>query len=269
MQQFRWILALSGGLALSAFFFAVSATGSVVARQAPTATPAQVDLFNSVPTPEPFDELETPTRTPTPLGIAQLEARQNANVRALPDPGAELVGEIQPGTYYNVIRRYFRWIEFQYDEAPNRRGWVYDELVQIVGDESVIPVVESLEEDTDTVDEFDATATSLSITQTPGGLLTATAVARGGAGSAARTNQFNIEQVTQEVGTGDTEVLPTYTFPPGVVAMAPSPAQPTATRNPDTENRLTLPAPERIPPLVPIAALGLLGLLGLFVSSLR
>jgi hypothetical protein len=240
----------------------------VEARQAPTATPAQVDLNEIAPTQESFQDLvDTPTRTPTPLGIAQIEANEGANVRAEPAPDAELLGQIRPGEYYNVIRRYYRWIEIQYDASPTRRGWVFDELVTIIGEESVIPVVESLDQANTAADDFDSTATGLAITQTPGSLLTATAAARVGGRSAPIQNEFSIQQVTQP-GDEIREALPTYTYPPGIIALAPTEdgVTPTAT---DEMSRLTFSAPDQVSPIVPVAALGALGLLGLLASSIR
>lgn len=247
---------------------AQSGSAETVLRQAPTATPAQVDLFSVAPTQEQLDLEDTPTWTPTPLSIAQLEALEAANVRAQPDPNAELLGQIRPGEYYNVIRRYYRWLEFQYDQSPTRRGWVFEDLVQILGDSSVIPVVESLDEEVGAVDDLNSTATALVVTQTPGALLTATAVARGGAAASAPQSDFSIAQITQEMIVG--EALPTFTYPPGIAALAPTEAAAAAApAEAPGEQTLNLPAPGDLPPMLPIAALSLLGLLGLMLSSFR
>src|SRR5215213_2671397 len=148
------------------------------AQDFPTATPAQVDLFNAVPAAQELVATSTLTRTPTPPGPVQLEAKDIANVRALPDQTSERLGEIRAGTRYNIIRQYFHWIEFQYDQSPNQRGWVFDELVNFIGDQGSIQQVESLDATSASNFSFDTTATGLALTETPGGLLTATALAR-------------------------------------------------------------------------------------------
>lgn len=261
----RWLMVCGVILLFGTIMSEVQGDQRDIPLQGPSATPAQVDLFDVVPTQVPFEVESTPTRTPTPLGIAQLEALQAANVRAAPDPEAELLGQIRPGEYYNVIRRYYRWIEFQYDQTETRRGWVFDELVTIIGDESVIPSVESLDESVSAVDDFNATATALGITQTPGALLTATAQARPGTGSGALQSEFSIDQITQEVLVD--EVLPTFTYPPGIIAAAPTESASTATAENSTS--LSFSAPGSLPPVVPIALLGALGLIGLLVSYFR
>ena len=236
----------------------------------PTATPAQVDL-SGLAQPEQFGPTETPTRTATPQGPVQLEALANANVRAQPDTAGELLGQIRPGEYYNVIRRYYRWIEFQYDPAPSRRGWVFDELVRFVGDESAIPSVESLDATIEGAPDIDATSTALAITGTPGGLLTATAQARAAAVAAGQlgieTPGSNPAESTQE--TAAAPVLPTFTYPPGILALAPTEdaaGLPTATREPSARLVDVVPA---IPPVAPILALAGFGLLGFLVSAFR
>lgn len=240
------------------------------AQGLPTATPAQVDL-SGLAQQQQFGPTETPTRTPTPVGPVQLEALQNANVRAQPDTSAEILGQIRPGEYYNIIRRYYRWIEFQYDAAPTRRGWVFDELVRFIGDESAIPSVDSLSATIEGAPDVDATSTALAITATPGGLLTATAQARSGVA----VGEIGIQTPDSASPDGATSVpataqaLPTFTFPPGIMALAPTddgsdPA--TATTEP---GRQIVDAVPTIPPLTPIVALAGLGLIGLLVSAIR
>lgn len=251
------------------------------AQGLPTATPAQVDLSGVAQPAQQFGPTETPTRTPTPQGPVQLEPLQDANVRAQPDPAADLLGQIRPGEYYNVIRRYYRWIEFQYDPAPSRRGWVYDELVRFVGDESAIPVVDSLSATIEGAPDIDATSTALAITGTPGGLLTATAQARLGASASGndfgngdgeigiQTPDGSGAASTASVGSG--AALPTFTYPPGIIALAPTEdagvsALPTPTL--ETRTRLVEAVPA-IPPLTPIVALAGLGLIGFLISAIR
>jgi hypothetical protein len=259
-------------VALLSLLLLRAAGGPAAAQTVPTDTPAVVDLSGVAP--QSFGPTETPTRTPTPPGPVQLEALNFANVRALPDTASDLLGEIRQGEFYNVLRRYQRWIEFQYDPAPTRRGWVFDELVRFIGDESAIPIVD----DPAATAEGgpDLLATNLAITATPGGLLTATAQARTDAASGDTPAAGELAVTGEAVGAPDalTEeslpgaALPTYTFPPGILALAPTEAPP----QPDTPT-LAPAAPGLaeggLPPVAPILALGVLSLLGFLLSSLR
>nr|PZN55127.1 MAG: hypothetical protein DIU68_09020 [Chloroflexota bacterium] len=274
MNRNLWTLA---AVMLIASAFA-NVKADIAGQILPTDTPAAVDLSGVLPAVQQAGPTETPTRTPTPPGPVQIEALQTANVRANPHPEAELLGQIRPGEYYNAIRRYYRWIEFQYDAAPNRRGWIYDELVRFAGDESAIPSVESLDQQPEGAPDVDATSTALAITATPGGLLTATAQARlqteevtpqagqvaGALGFQTPSNDPNA--MTDEAPGG--APLPTFTYPPGILPLAPTPQPvdeaPTAAPLPRATTTNTT-----IPPIVPIAVLGGLGLLGLIASLFR
>lgn len=242
------------------------------AQTFPTATPAVVDL-SGLAQQQQFGPTETPTRTPTPIGPVQLEANQNARVRAQPSTEAEVLGEIRPGEYYNVIRRYYRWIEFQFDAAPTRRGWVYDELIRFIGDESAIPSVDSLDATVEGAPDIDATSTALAITATPGGLLTATAQARSGAAPVA-AGEIGIQTPDSANPNAPTatrvpeELLPTFTYPPGIIALAPTEAADLPTDTPEPTAQIVEAVPV-IPPLTPIVALAGLGLIGFIISAFR
>ena len=72
----------------------------------PTATPAQINLSPVAPPAGQQDAaLPTPTRTPTRRGIALLEAKDFANVRAEPSTDSAQLGTIRAGETYNVIGR--------------------------------------------------------------------------------------------------------------------------------------------------------------------
>lgn len=217
----------------------------------------------------------TATRTPTPLGPALLEAKTEANVRAQADPNAELYGTIRAGDLYPIIGRYFRWLQFQYPTSPAGTGWVFDELVTIRGDEASIPDLTLQEAPTADTAALTGTASFLSITLTPGGLLTATANARViSIPAPAQPGQGDTAAAAPE-STGETtaalNVLPTFTFPPNVIAATPTPlgvrsAAFAATPAPPVES---VPLPGSVPPIVPILALGAFGILGLAISSFR
>lgn len=263
-QRIFWILVI-----LLAFRVARAEDPKQVAV---SATPVPINL----PSPLPFvtqipQTTATATRTPTPLGAALLEALTEANVRAQPDTESERLGTIRAGDLYPVIGRYFRWYQFQYDQSPSGTGWVFDELVQIIGDENTITDLN--EEAVPTIDPVFAgqTATLEAITQTPGGILTATAVGEQ-IPLPIPSNQQQPE--TGIVGAADSGLLPTFTFPPNVVALAPTNVV-TESSGGEAETgdisqglgNITIPT--TLPPIAPILVLGLLGIIGLFISSFR
>jgi hypothetical protein len=233
-------------------------------------TPAPINL----PSPLPFstDVLSTATltRTPTAPGPALLEAINEANVRAQPDTESERLGTIRPGETYPIIGRYFRWYQFQYAQSPTGTGWVFDELVRIIGDETAIR--DLAEEALPTTDDTAValTGTMEAITQTPGGILTATASAQfiplpiEGA-----TSNAPLETILE----GEATFLPTFTYPPEVALVPPE----NAYREGSTVNGTPTLAPnqsgivvmEGIPPILPILLLAGFGILGLLVTTRR
>lgn len=234
----------------------------------PTATFVQVDLptpLPIVPTATNASSVNPIERTATPEGLAFLEAITEANVRAQADPDSERLGTIRTGEQYIVIGRYFRWYQFQYNQSPSGTGWVFDELVQISGNENNI---RDLSVSTPTVDlaASEISGTIAFITQTPGGLMTATA----GAGVIPLPIATG-ENLTS--GTGNplisTTLLPTFTAPPNFVPLATiaegnNSVVPTGI--PRSSDNLEM---SRIPPILPIVLLGGAGMLGLLISSKR
>jgi hypothetical protein len=233
-----------------------------------SATPASITLPSPLPLTTQEQSTSTATYTPSPPGPALLEAVTEANVRAEPDPESERLGTIRSGEVYAVIGRYYRWYQFQYNQGT---GWVFDELVNIAGDETRI--VDLSESALPTVDNtaLAATSTMEVITLTPGGVLTATAAAAviqlpvqpGGSPESALSSQPD----------GAAQVLPTFTYPPEVAAVPPDNAfssevilNATPTLIPST---LVFSITEGVPPLVPILILGGVGLLGLVITSYK
>jgi len=229
-------------------------------RQSPT--PITVNLV----TPTPFTNQQvvatvTPTFTPTAKGPVLLEVREsagNVNVRAEPDPNSDRLGNIEFGTQYPVLRQYFLWYEFQYELSPSGRAWVYGELVDIIGDETEIEIIDTLVDsntqiDTD-VDQI--TQTAIAITSIPGALETATASAR-------ILSVPTLAQDTESQLVQDSIPLPTFTYPvDAVVSLATPNSDLVATENRTQETG-------GLPPLFPIIMLGGFGLIGLVISSLR
>lgn len=236
-------------------------------------TPVQVQIPNAAPGGgEQSEATMTPTRTPTPVGPVLLEAITEANVRAEADLESEKLGTIRAGDTYPVLGRYFRWLQFQYDKSPNGTAWVFDELVTIIGDETTIPDLNVNALPTVDVAAVNATGTWEAITQTPGGLLTATAQAR--VLPAPGSNFGNPGQGGDNNGVALPQVLPTFTWPPDLAAVGqtatsvPGNGESSATATPSvvaTSN----PVEDGMPPIAPILLLGGLGVLGLLIASIR
>lgn len=239
----------------------------VTAQELVTATPVSGSFPTLPPPPIQGGATATPTYTPTAPGRAVLEAKADAgdvNVRAEADIGADRIGTIRAGDQYPVLGKYFRWYQFQFDLAPAGRGWVFDELVNIIGDPSTIPdlSVEALPTDDPVI--MGATQTQAALTQTPGGILTATENSRQIIlpGTPAAPNAAEVAV------SGDNAVpLPTFTFPPDLIAATPVDLS-LITPTPAT-GFTSISVSDGVPPIVPIVVLGGFGILGLFISSLR
>ena len=211
----------------------------------------------------------TPTLTPTERGGVMLVVRtgvESANVRALPDLDAERIGSISPGETYAVIGRYFRWINFQYDER--RTGWVYDELIEFIGDTNEIIDVDPYSQPTPV--GLEITETFEAFVQTPGGEQTATASAR----VLVAPTQVANNSIDNSSSNNAIERLPTFTPPPNVPSFDELTIQPNSgptgtprsVANADTFVEFV---EGGIPPILPIIAFGGLGLLGLLVAIIR
>ena len=264
-------LSLSVVLIVSFFVIGGAPQARKVAAQAgPTATPARITIPTLTPIITDADQpTATWTPTPTPIGVVLLEALNEANVRAEPDVNSERLGSIKAGDTYPVIGRSFRWLEFKYDVAVSGTGWVYDELVNIIGNpDDIVDLNANLLPTVDTA-SINATQTWEAIVQTPGGILTTTADAR--IIQPPVTSQANDNPGTITIPGASAPavgVLPTYTFPPDVPAQAPTLGEsngltPTPIINP---NRTSTGG---VAPIVPILLLGGAGMLGLVFSSTR
>ncbi len=240
------------------------------AQVAVSPTPVRIVIPTAGAPTAPVNITPTLTRTPTPIGPVVLEAKTEANVRAEPDPDSELLGTIRAGDVYPIIGRYFRWLQFQFPTSPSGTGWVFEELVTIIGDQAA---VRDLTVDAaPTADETSVaqTATFEFLTQIPGGILTATANARI---IVIPTQPGNAEAATPVLLQEELNVLPTFTWPPDQFLAAPGtpPVGLTSTDLNDSQpqNGIPVAIPERIPPIVLILALGGAGVLGLAISTLR
>lgn len=224
---------------------------TAAAQEGPTATPQPVNLSTAAPVVSP-GAATTPTRTSTPEGQIYIEAREFANVRAQPDPDAAQLGQIRSGDRYVAVGRYFQWIQFQYPPSPSGMGWVFGDLVNVIGDAALIPELTDPGANAPNEAEIRAAGTAAAVTQTPGGVLTATASTR-------------FEALGQLTLQGPL-ILPTFTYPPGV-ALQPASSAPAAEATPAPAAALQ--DTGSVPPIVPILAVGGLGVLGLLIASMR
>jgi hypothetical protein len=233
--------------------FALSAFANAEpVAQAPTATPQPVNLSTRAPGGVP-DAAATATRTPTPEGQIFLEAREFANVRAQPDTDAAQLGQIFSGEQYVAVARYFQWIQFVYEPSPTGRAWVFADLVDVTGDVAQLPELTDPGELSPNDDEINAIGTQAAVTLTPGGLLTATADSR-------------FQALGQATLAGPL-ILPTFTYPPGIV-MIPTSAEPLPDSTPAPTPAAST-ADGALPPIVPVLLIGGLGVIGLLINGLR
>jgi hypothetical protein len=240
----------------------------------PTPVRVTIPTAASVPTQgEPPTEIP-PTFTPTDQGPAQLQAREGAgsvNVRLQADPDSEIVGTIQFGDLYVVTGRYFRWLQIRYEASPSRHGFIFEELVEIIGDQANIPDLTESALPTQDTTIADTTATWQAVEATPGALLTITADARvleipAGANVEPGDDGSEADGMSASSALTMPEILPTFTFPPNLVALAPTqvPVDEIAVVEPSGAN---LAIPDGIPPIVPIVVLAGLGVVGLLIGG--
>lgn len=207
-------------------------------------------------------ETFTPTPTETELGLAQLQVKATtgeANVRSEPDPASQQLGVIQTGILYVVRGRYFSWYLFDFASSPTGTGWVYGELVDIIGDPFTIPDIDPYAVPTNPADA-QATQTAALVLQTPGGDLTITAESR--------ILVIDTPIVDTNALQPSNEILPTYTPPteynPRITATSVLDGQ-----QGTILTALNTVSSQGIPPLLPIAGLAGLGILGVVISTLR
>ncbi len=272
MSRFILIVRMARLILVALFIWLVGdGLGLVLAQEPVTSTPVRAELPTLAPPVIEAAVTATPSRTPTPEGQVLLEAKADAgdvNVRAEPDISAERLGSIRAGRTYQVFGRYFRWLQFQYDDAPAGpvRGWVFDELVDIIGDPNAIPNLQPDESAPPAANIAPEEALAL----TPGGALTATASVRILTLPGAELSSSGAQQSAARAAGEESAVqpLPTFTYPADLAVSAPNAAS--LDRVNDTAARSRpVDSPDGLPPIGPIILLGAMGLLGLAVSSLR
>jgi hypothetical protein len=242
----------------------------LAAQEAPTATPIQIQLATAPPDAESQVATQTPTWTATSPALAALSPRDIANVRAEPSLDGAILGSIRAGERYTITGKYFEWFQIQFNNSPTGRAWVFSGIVDVTGDASAVPEVTLEPLPTRDPRQDQATLTQAALALTPGGAETATVAARGVVAtldlSALQSGNAPAPQAL------DGTLLPTFTYPPNVAALAPTDTAGDQTMAPtESVADITLSSDElsRIPPIVPIILLGTIGALGLALNSLR
>lgn len=271
------VLNITIACTIFSFVLAIYASADETGVATPTAVPVALQVSNTplrvildTPTLIPTTGVvftPTPTYTPTREGPAQLRVlgTDPVNVRSLADIESDILGTIRPEETYTVLGKLFMWYQIVFDSSPNGRGWVFEGLVEIIGDPAAVPDL-SLATATPQLDPEIAAATQTqeALNVIPGGELTATANSRV---IAPPSGDIASGVVGEE---GSSNALPTFTYPPNLENQ---------TFTLDTESNEATPVPnpagsssatsEGIAPIVPIVVLLGFGLIGLLVSSLR
>lgn len=229
--------------------------GDVEAQASPTPVVIELPTQAALPT-----EVMISTVTPTPTAtmenpVSLVLNAESANVRTLPDvEDGALIGTLEPQVEYIVTGRYFSWYQFFFEGSPNGRAWVYGDLVDILGNQVLIPEIDPFAAPTAPAGIL-GTTPDPNVTEDP---------------SSSRAVELD---TTSGGGVNLPSILPTFTYPAEYAAVRRSPTpsgivMPTPT--PDTVTEiLTVVAEGNLPPVVPITLLLIGGLLGLFVAFLR
>lgn len=235
----------------------------VAAQSAPTATPLPLRFPTQAPfeAPEDVEPTAVPTFTATPPGPAVLRLREGSgavNIRAEPDPDAELIGQINEGDEYVVTGRYFLWYQIRYDDVRSGVGYVFGQLVEIVGNpDEEIPDL-TVATPTPPIDPaiLAPTETAQAILAMPDGELTLTAVVR------------EIE-APEGLDLAEREVLPTFTYPPDVVAQAPTLNPTTVLEATPEQGGIAINVSDGVAPVVPMLVLAGLGVVFFLLGLLQ
>lgn len=244
-------------LLISLFFVAymmpsLAKEGASVEQVRVTPTPVRVIIPTVTIAPTQI-VLATPTATwtPTPQGPVQIRVSADSgevNVRSEPDPASQRLGAIKPGETFVVRGRYFSWLLFDFAQSPTGTGWVYDQLVEIVGDASLIPEVDPYADPNASSNTTNA--------DLPTGETTATTEA----------DARIITLPTDEAKTVPNLVGVLATFTPVSEALIASiPVNTSSTQSGNTNNNPL----STVPPIFPITLLIGFGVLGFVVGSVR
>jgi hypothetical protein len=226
-------------------------------------TPVQVQLPQAPVQPIQQEEVfasETPVPTSTDDPTVMLEVKpdlETADVRGMPEPEGERLDPIKTGAHYPVTGRYYKWIQFRYDKSLSGFGWVFEDLVDITGS-NTIPDLDPYSTPTITPIGGNIEETRAAVTLTPGGVETVDAQAR-----LISIPTLAVTGTIENVGP-----LPTFTMP-AELAPRDAPAAVEDSGANTFEETLVRAATGQIPPIVPILVLAGLGLFGMIVSMWR
>lgn len=242
------LIALTAALAFASFLPGTRLAGAQFASPTPTSGVIQLPTATLTPIGGPT---ATPTRTPTITPVLAQALGTPTNLRAGPGLDFEIVGVLSEGDTVPVVGRSvtFPWLVVSWAEGPDGQAWVFEQLVQVIGDITTVPIIEPPALPTIEPTQFALQQTATVVLQTPGAAETATAQAF---------------------------LLPTgvYTVTPGMPSFIPG-SLPTFTPPPPLEQAEELPPPPgalpgRGPaPAIFIIGLGLLGALTLAIGLLR
>ncbi|MDZ4671330.1 MAG: SH3 domain-containing protein [Phototrophicales bacterium] len=236
--------------------------------QAPTNTAAPVILPTAQPLMTIGPTLENtplPTFTPTEPGPVQLEAKESAgpvNVRLEADPESDRLGAIRHGERYVVVGQYFLWYQIRYEQSPTGLGYVFGDLVDIIGDRLLLTDLSLVSPTPQDPEAFNRTATFEAVILTPGGELTLTVAVREILPPSQQTGV-----VQQGIQATPRPILPTFTYPPNIVAQAPTPNGESSIMTPTVVTPMNT-TRTGIAPVTPILVLAGLGFIGLLLSRL-
>ncbi len=103
---------------------------------------AGMTLLNAAAAPPPQAATQAPFATLTPSG-PQVEAFDDVNVRSGPGTEYDLIGIMVKGQTGAILARSpdSKWLLVVYIGAPNNQGWVYKDLIRVVGDVPSFPTV--------------------------------------------------------------------------------------------------------------------------------
>lgn len=89
--------------------------------------------------------IQTPTPTATLPAVARVYVEADAEINVRFGPGVDYprIGQIQPGERFPVVSRHalYPWLLIEYPAAPEGVGWVFADVVRIIGDVYSLPVI--------------------------------------------------------------------------------------------------------------------------------
>lgn len=107
-------------------------------------TPSAPVVSPTVPAPVVAIGSPSPTTTlAAPAAAVYMETDAEINVRFGPGVDYPRIGRILPGERYPVISRHvlYPWLLIEFPPAPDGVGWVFADVVRVVGDANSLPVI--------------------------------------------------------------------------------------------------------------------------------